>query len=291
MVSEIKQKLSLIQSVVDESFDGRKASFYQLIIQLSVNEVQLTVNERAKNKFIALERYNFENAYKFEVASELYDELFNESKLIGHKYQSVVCSIAHELCTLIPSALFEEDRKKLYLTFNTSLEGNELFLVDEIRSLDGKNIFALPFAVKAKLDAQFPGIVYHHASSPLIESLVTDNKNKDGKRLFVHVQPSHFEVIVIDNRSLLFYNTFKYFSPEDFIYYLLFVCEQLQLNPETIDTYLMGEVEKGNPIHTIAHKYIRKIKFAERNDGADYCYQLQTLPKHSFYTLFNNYFA
>jgi hypothetical protein len=291
MVSDIKQKLSQLHSFIDESFDGKKASSYQLILELGMNEVQLAVNERAKNKYIALEKYSFENTYNFELAAELLTDLFKESTLTGHKYQSVICSIAHNKATLVPAALFEEDRKKMYLKFNTSLEGNELVLVDDIRSLDAKNIFVVPFSLKAKLDAQFPGIRYHHASSPLINSLVSDNKNKDGKRLFVHVQRSHFEVVVTDNRSLLFYNSFNHFSPEDFIYYLLFVCEQLQQNPETIDTYLLGEVEKGTPLYAIAHKYIRKLKFAERNDSADYSYQLQTLPKHAYYTLFNSYFA
>ncbi|MFL5765708.1 MAG: DUF3822 family protein [Bacteroidia bacterium] len=291
MISDIGQNLKTLHSVIDESFDGKKAISYNLIMQVSVSEVQLAVNERSKNKFIALERYALENTYNFDLAAGLFEKLFGESKLTSHKYHHVTCCIAHELSTLVPSPLFEEDRKRMYLKFNSSLEGNELILVDEIRSLDAKNVFALPFSVKAKLDSQFPGIVYHHASSPLINSIVAENKNKDGKRMFVHVQGSHFEVVVIDNRSLLFYNTFKHFSPEDFIYYLLFVCEQLQLNPETIDTYLLGEVDKGTPIHTVAHKYIRKLKFAERNDAADYCYQLQTLPRHSYYTLFNSYFS
>jgi hypothetical protein len=291
MVSEIKQKLSRVHSSIDESFEGKKASAYQLVLSIGMNEIQLAVNERAKNKFIALEVYQLENTYNFELAAELLSDLFKESTLIPHNYQSVVCSITHNKSTLIPAALFEEDRKKMYLKFNTTLEENELVMVDEIKSLGAKNIFALPFSVKAKLDAQFRGIRYHHSSSPLIDSLVTDNKNKDGRKLFVHVQRNHFETAVIDNRSLLFYNTFNHFSPEDFIYYLLFVCEQLQLNPETIDTYLLGEVEKGTPLHTIAHKYIRKLKFGERNDAADYSYQLQTLPKHAYFTLFNNYFA
>jgi len=291
MVTEIRQKLSRLESFIDESFDGKKAASYQLIILAGMNDIHLSVNERAKNKFIALEKYQFENTYNFDLAAELLEQLFKESDLIGHAYHSVICSISNNLSTLIPSALFENDRKKMYLGFNTSLQGNEAILVDEIRSLDSKNVFAVPFSVKSKLDAQFSNIRYHHSSSPLIDSLVTDHKNKDGKRLFVHVQQTHFEVVVIDNRSLLFYNTFNHFSPEDFIYYLLFVCEQLQLNPETVETFLLGDIEKDTPLYTMAHRYIRRLKFGERTDGADYSYQLQTLPKHFHYTLFNRYFS
>jgi hypothetical protein len=63
----------------------------------------------------------------------------------------------------------------------------------------------------------------------------------------------------------------------------------LQLNPENIEVILLGEVEKNSEIYSIAQKYIRNLKFGERNDNADYSYQLQTLPKHLYFTLFNSY--
>jgi hypothetical protein len=63
--------------------------------------------------------------------------------------------------------------------------------------------------------------------------------------------------------------------------------EQLQLNPEKEEVYLIGEIEKTSPIYTTLLKYIRTLKLSERNDGADYSYQLQTLPKHFYFTLFN----
>lgn len=145
--------------------------------------------------------------------------------------------------------------------------------------------------MKAKLDSHYNNIKYHHASSTLIDTLVANNKNQTGKKLFVHVQETHFETLLIDGKNLIFYNTFNYHSPEDFIYYLLFAFEQLQLNPEKIETILLGEIEKSSAVYTVTQKYIRTLKFAERSVDADYSYQLQTLPKHFYFTLFNSYLA
>ena len=157
--------------------------------------------------------------------------------------------------------------------------------------MDAKNIFALHLSIKSKLDYQFQNISYHHASSALIDTLVLQNKNQTSRKLFVHVQQTHFEAIVIDGKNLLFYNTFNYHTAEDFVYYLLFVCEQLHLNPETIDVVLLGEIERNSTIYSLTQKYIRKLKFGERNDGAQYSYQLQALPTHYYFTLFNNYYS
>jgi hypothetical protein len=291
MTTDIKNKITQINSFIDEAFDAKKIAAFQLILQIGLDSVLVAVNEKAKNKYIAFENYTFQNSYNFDVVCDLLDELIKNSKVIKHKYASVACIVVNNLSTLVPNPLFEEDRKKMYLEFNALLEGDELVSVNDLKYLDAKNIFALPFSLKAKLDYLFNNINYYHASSGLIDSLLAQNKNQTNKKLFVHVQASHFEAVVIEGKNLLFYNTFNHHSAEDFIYYLLFVCEQLQLNPENIEVVLLGEIEKSSAIYNIIQKYIRHLKFGERNDGADYSYQLQTLPKHFYYTLFNSYIA
>lgn len=291
MTTEIKNKLTQLHSFIDEAFDAKKTASYQLLLQVGISDILISILDKQKNKYIALEKYAVSNVHNFDGVNELLDTLIKESKLVNHKFQSVTCTIVNNLSTLVPNALFEEERKKMYLKFNATLQGDELVLVDEIKNLDAKNVFALPISLKGKLDGQFSNVKYHHASSTLIDSLVGNNKNQTGKKLYVHVQETHFETVVIDGKNLIFYNTFNYQSPEDFIYYLLFVYEQLQLNPEKIETILLGEIEKTSAMYTFTQKYIRTIKFGERADSSDFSYQLQTLPKHFYFTLFNSYLA
>jgi hypothetical protein len=291
MTGEIKNKIIPINSFIDEAFDAKKTASFELILQIGLDSLLLTVRDKSKNKYIALENYTFQNVYNFDVVSDLLAIVAKESKLIAHHYKSVVCLITNNLSTLVPNPLFKEEKKQTYLTFNTSIDNGELIIVDDLKNIEAKNIFALPTSIKSKLDELFKHITYHHASSILINSLMVANKNKTTKKLYIHFQAAHFEIMVIKGKELLFYNTFNYHSAEDFIYYLLFVCEQLHLNPETIDVVLLGGIEKNSTIYTIAQKYIRNLKFGERTDGADYSYQLQTLPKHSYFTLFNNYIA
>ncbi len=289
MTSELKNKITQANSFIDEAFDEKKTSNYHLIIQIGIDSVWLAIHELSKNKYIAFENYTFHNVYAFDAISDLLDVLIKESRLLPQKYNSVTCVVVNNLSTIIPNPLFENQQKELYLKFNATLHGDEQVLVDDIKNLDAKNVFALPFSLKNKLEALYKNINYHHFSSVLIDGLLIQNKNQTSKKLFVHIQPSHFEAIVIEGKNLLFYNTFNHQTAEDFIYYLLFVCEQLLLNPENIEVVLLGEVEKSSDIYSITQKYIRNLKFAERSDDADFSYQLQTLPKHFYFTLFNNY--
>ncbi len=289
MTIEVKNKITLVNSFIDEAFVVQKISDYHLIIQVGIDNVWLAVYEKSKNKYIAFENYTLQNVYEFDEVIDLLDLLIKESKLLPHKYSSVGCVIVNNLSTIIPNPLFENEKKEMYLKFNAILQGDEFVLVDDIKNLDAKNVFALPMALKNKLESLYKNTSYHHFSSVLIEGLLFQNKNQTAKKLFVHIQPSHFEAIVIEGKILLFYNTFNHHTAEDFIYYLLFVCEQLLLNPENIEVVLLGEVEKNSAIYLIAQKYIRNLKFAERTDDTDFSYQLQTLPKHFYFTLFNNY--
>ena len=77
---------------------------------------------------------------------------------------------------------------------------------------------------------QFGTFDYKHANSILVSKLLDASKNNDNKKMIVHFNPGHFEIIVIQNQKLLLFNSFEYKTPEDFIYYLLFTAEQLNMN-------------------------------------------------------------
>jgi hypothetical protein len=289
MSSPVKNTISQINSFIDEAFDLNKLNDYQLVIQLAYDGIFATVLDKSKNKYIAFEYYSFQHTFNGEGLAEQLDEVLKQSKIVAQRYKKVTCCLGSGFSTLIPEALFEEDRKKAFLKFNTSLQGDELVLSDDIINLGAKNVFALPFSVKAKLDGQYSNVTYHHFSSALLDALLSQTRNTTKKQLFIHIQSSSFQVILIEGKKLLFYNSFNHHSAEDFIYYLLFVCEQLSLNPETIDAVLAGEIERTSSIFAILQKYVRNVRFAERTDHADLSYQLQTFPRHFYFSLFNPY--
>jgi hypothetical protein len=291
MTTGVKNKLSRVNSFVDEAFSTSSNSEYRLIILLGTDGLKAAVYDKQSNKFIAFEYFSFQNAFRPDVVAELFSSAAKESAIISHKYRNVTCVIENNLSTLVPEALYEADRKSMYLKFNSKLEGDELILEDRLSSLEARNIFALPFAVKAAVDSMFSNVKYHHYSSPLIEGLMIQSKNITKKQIFVHVQATHFEVTVTEGKKLLFYNSFNHHSPEDFMYYLLFVFEQLHLNPETSELQLLGEIERSSSIFNLLQKYVRNIKFGARADEADLSYQLQTLPRNYYFNVLNSYFT
>jgi hypothetical protein len=136
---------------------------------------------------------------------------------------------------------------------------------------------------------QFPQAAFHHYASPLIESVLLNNKNRDENIITVHVHLSGFEITVTSRNKLIFYNTFSYKSTEDFLYYLLFTMEQLQINPETAPLVFAGSAERSSAIYLATQKYIRNISFAERTGNFTFTDKFEEIPAHFYYILFNQH--
>ena len=73
----------------------------------------------------------------------------------------------------------------------------------------------------------------------------------------------------------------------DFIYYLLFTSEQLQLNPETLNLIFIGKIKSEDELYKIAYKYIRHVSFGDRNDN--YIYESKPNSSYSDFTLINSF--
>ncbi len=290
MIAELKHKIKSQKSIIDEAFNPSRSNSYNLIIELSDSGFNFTVFDSISKKYIAFENYTFNTIVNTDLISDLLAVAEKESKLFSIKYKSVHCSIINNLSTLVPNALFEEENRKTYLKFNSNLEGDEFVLVNSINSIDSKNVFALPLSFKIKMDSLFNNVSYHHFSSALIDDLTNQNKNVDSKKAYINVNWNHFEILIFEKQKLIFYNSFQYTNAEDFIYFLLFALEQLSLNPENVELFLLGNINKTDAIYSITYKYIKHLKFGSRVNESDYCYQLQSLPKHEYFTLFSPYY-
>ena len=118
----------------------------------------------------------------------------------------------------------------------------------------------------------------------LIETLLNKYKNLDSDFCFVNVTNFNFEIVVLKDKKLALFNCFSFKTKEDFIYYILFTAEQLNLNPEEFNLVLMGDIEKESELYGILYQYIRNIKFYNLENQS---YTIEGVSLHSYFTLLN----
>ena len=300
---ETKILSSPVINLLDESFDLKKSSAYHLSFLVSDTGFFFSVLDTTTNKYLALQSFSpvLRGEYPFSAPLQ---------ELGAFQFKSVTCAIAHPKFTLVPSALFDEEKKESFLSFNHPLDSKETILSDTLKNLDAKNIFTISGSIESLIRKQFINVHFMHNSTSFIEGLLIKNKNNTVKKVFANFtsplnplsaergekasgvkrsEPGYFELVILEGRTLLFNNAFSYKTPEDIAYYILFVYEQLHLNPEEVELVLSGEIEKTAREHSLLYNYIRHVKFAVLPDEFKYSYKFDEVQPHRFWNLFMQY--
>jgi len=261
---------------------------YQLSIQLSLDGFTFNILDKERNKHLALVSYHLQEISSYSQLAIEIDDIFANNELLTKYYPKVIILVENPKSTLVPNPLFDSTSLPEYLKFNHFLQTDEEVVYDKLTHLNAFNVFAVSKVLKNKFRDKFARYRLAHYSTALIETLLITTKNQNvDNTLFVNVNSSTFDIVYISQQKLTFYNSFRYNTPEDFIYFLIFSMEQLMLNPETVTLLLMGEIAKDSKIYGIAFKYIRNIAFADRSDHFRYSYVLDEVQSHHFYTLLN----
>ncbi|MFY7812205.1 MAG: DUF3822 family protein, partial [Flavobacterium sp.] len=109
-----------------------------------------------------------------------------------------------------------------------------------------------------------------HFATTLVTKLLEQNKNIIPLQFFVHFIEDSFQIIIIQNSQLIFYNTFNFTSEIDVLYYILFVAEQFKLNPENFPLVLLGDITEETSIFKIIYQYVRNVTFYQNKNITSY---------------------
>ncbi|MEO5570943.1 MAG: DUF3822 family protein [Bacteroidia bacterium] len=283
-------KFQVKHSVIDESFDPDKTKRYRLFIQLGNDFLAACILDDSRKKFICLEDFRFHFSDNAEILAEKFELVKQQSKfLLFEDFLSVNCCVNFPKSTLVPEPLYDKNSETLFLDFNFGENKEELILTDDLKLIYAKNLFALPHLLQKMLLYWFPHVSIHHMSTAFINSLIISNRSREEKTVSVNVRSEVFDLAITYGSKLLFYNTFHYKTSEDFLYFILFTLEQLQLNPEKVFVKLSGEIETHNNLHESVLKYLQNVSFSEYLNAYKFSYRFEQLPPAAYYTLFNQH--
>ena len=292
----MSKHIRLTASHVDKALSKFATENYKLSIQLSTNGFSFSVLEINRNKLLSVESYELDKPESISpsvthesVVLLAIEELFLQFKWIGEKFAAVNFIVESDKSTLIPMPLFDPSEINTYLKFSHNVSKDEDIISNSMINLEAFNIFSIYKNLREKISSMFPDSTISNISNTLIEGILINHKNQNIKnKVFVNVRNSYFDVIIIHGKRLIFFNSFKYKTKEDFIYFLIFVFEQLRINPEEVELVLLGNIRKNSPLYEIAYNYIRKISFAKRSELIKYSYVFDDVPEHFFYNLLNS---
>ncbi len=220
-----------------------------------------------------------------EVLIEI-QQFFDTTEALQYHFEDVSVIFANNIYTLVPTSLFDESKLSEYLKFNSKMLTNDFISHDTIENHDLVVVY-VPFVnVTNYFFDRFGIFQYFHSASILLKSILDSEKHSIVPKAYIHVLGETFDCIIIRDGVLQLCNSYQYRTPEDFIYYLLFCFEQLNLNPDTIQLYLCGMIAEDDDNYKIIYKYIRNVNFTDKLQLSDI--NINSYADHNHFILKNN---
>ena len=274
----------------DEALQKADSENYKLSIQVSLDGFSFCIFNEAQNKFLSIESNTLHNVKNTDDFCIIFEDFFQKHPWLNLSYKRVNILFESPKSTLIPTPLFDAKEEKNYTKLNFTFSDDQKIRTDKLVNVDAYKLYTVPKQIIDLLNRLFPGYYLFSHAGILIESLLILNKNQPvHKRCYVNVRNSYLDIIITEGRKLLYYNAFNYKTKEDFIYYLIFVLDQLKLNPEEIELVLSGCIDKNSKLFEIVYKYVRNITFPPLTDSFNYSYIFNDIPSHYYFNLLNFY--
>lgn len=260
----------------------KQSTSKNLSIQFNLDGFSFCISDTATKSAIYFSEYIFSETQKNpeELLSKI-EEIFRTDKFLQYDFTSVLVIHQNSLSSLVPNTYFKEDNLASYLSYNIKTLATDYITFDSLEKLQCKNVYIPYVNINNYLFQNFGEFEYKHHSSILIEKLISKSTNKE-KTMYVHVSKTTLDIVVLENEKLLLYNSFLYTTKEDFVYYILFIAEQLKLDPDKFTLYFMGSIEKESEIYNFTYQYIRNVLFLESNNPI---FNQLEIANHSNFTL------
>ncbi len=251
-----------------------------MTIQHSLDGLSFVVFDTAENKFIALKHYH--TTEKNISLETLLLELQEKESLNFDEFKNVNILIDNNNNTFVPKDYFQEETKEDYLSLLNIKHSN--VLTDDIAEHNIVNVYSYD----DKLNFLNNNIKVYHSSSILIKKLLKEFSGRNPEtRAFVNVKNNSYELIIINNDKLVFHNYFNFNTKEDFLYFILFTFDQLNIDNESIPLYFIGFIEEKSTLVELCSRYIRNIRFFNRDNDFSYINELNSVPYYYYYTLYS----
>ena len=266
-----------------------KKNIKELSIQVNLNGLSFCILNRTSNTIEFLNTIQFHHKLNpFDVLNRLKTEL-SANSVFSDEFDTVTVIHQNELSTLVPKTLYDENNKADYLKFNTKILKTDFIADEDIAVNDSVNLYIPYININNYIFETFGEFIYKHSSTILIDTVLQKSSQNNNAVMYLHVNISMIEVAVVENGQLQLFNVFEYYSKEDFIYYVLFVFEQLKLDVETITVNLSGNIDINDELYDLLYTYVRHVEFEKLNFSYNFSENIDTDKLHHHYLILNTF--
>ncbi len=272
--------------ILEDTFAKNSSPSYNLSLLISEDRLSYMITTKAHG-LLVLRRYAYPQQEPAIALPDLLKPIFGQDELLGLPYGKVRIALSYPAFSLIPKRLYDPTQKALYLKNLTAGAENMQLFSDSIETLEIQNVFGIKPSVENTLLQHFPNAGLHHCHSALIlgfHSLAAKQKNST---VFLNVQHRNLQILAFEGDKLLLCNSFRFRHPNDFIYYVMMVYDQLRLDPEEVAAGLAGQIVEDSRIYHLLYRYIRHLYKIRPPEYLQFGKQFASTARHFHFDLYS----
>ena len=216
----------------------------------------------------------------YTVASDSDDQagFFRDNELLKERFSRVLIAYDSNESVLIPSPVYHSNDIQIHLQTLYGNDAQTSVVSESLPAWDLYNVYRLPTKLHNLLQVRFISGNSWHLYSVMLKNMRAGSSTC----MFVDFKTDELSVLALNGSKLLLAQTFIYHTPEDILYHLLKVCQQLELSQQEVKVVLSGLIEKDSSVYRELYKYFIHLEFDVLHGQVKLAEQLKSNPEHYY---------
>lgn len=286
--------MECILNQVDPQFETSQGLNYRLSVLLCQDGFSFLVTHADSLKVLKLSSYKLDHAgihpdesNGWPKSGNDYFEDLKKVDLIQMSWQRVEVAVASQKITIAPHTFMEEGNDVNIISAAYPVTQAEQILTETVFDLGPVTAILVPRGVIEYCAAIFPGAFLRNAAAVFVKGVLRKHSQLIARQVFINIHHGFFEITVIQGLRLLYLNAFRYSSPSDVLYYVIFVLEQLGFVPSEEKVTLMGDITANSTIFLQLKMYCGSLNFVTKPVELEYGEAYKEIAMHLYFTLLN----
>lgn len=222
----------------------------------------LLENEKGK-KYNTPNEFRVDEIYPQQIEKEIENEL--KTNLIFHQpYQHIHLAFMSPKMQVVPTDFMDLPTNAL-LQLNPIDEDKNVYLDSPLQSTDASIVYEIPHFIKNTLLQMdnLKEVQLFHAGQVFLDNLEVQENQEE---VFLNLNDNVLEIAVYKASKLHLYNHFVIESVEDFLYYVLVVINQLDLDPNELHLKTFGQITNISDYYKQLKKHVRHINLGLKDE-------------------------
>lgn len=264
------------------AIDGDPDELISCILLMEVGEKMFSyvLLNKEKNRFFAVRHYNLDVSHE-KTTTEILNEIIKDDKLLQQPVKEIIVVYNFPDASLLPETFFNTAISKPLTELMHGDVHRGLVLSERVQGFSMTNVYRIPREIHSLLQQKFAAGKYWHYYTMMLLS-VKNYDVREGAFLKTIFYADQIIVAVLINGQLQLLQSYNYHTPEDVAYYLLKICQQLNIDQEELLLQLSGLIDTNSALYTELQKYFQQIVCEEAPEHTTLNGLADQYPAHYF---------